>query len=180
MNETKVEPLPFDPEAPRCRAHRHIPPGQPVDCQACVEAVRWVERRRVEQQARDAQLLRECPMCDVTGQRWDPDTHVPVSPRWTCDHDTPHADVLEEIQAFELAAEAAREKRPAPPPVPSTPSGRARARAMFRPCRPRVPLPAQRAVVDPVGREQARRELVAASAVSTSTGGLEEPQSGSA
>lgn len=167
------QPLPFDPEAPRCREHRHVPAGQSTGCPACAEARAWVQRRRDEQEAAAEARLRDCPMCDRTGQRWDPDTHIPMSPLRSCDHETPHHVVVAELRAAELAAEQARAV-PAPrPPVPSTAAGRARARAMFQPRRVRPSLPAQRATVDPVGREEARRELVAAAAVATGKSGQE-------
>lgn len=51
---------------------------------------------------------RRCAMCDVTGQRWDPATHCPVTPYTSCDHITDHRVVVAELTAADDARDAAR------------------------------------------------------------------------
>lgn len=128
MHDSPTSEIPFDEDNPRCKAHR----GSSVapDCEQCVKAAEWVAERR-------AARLRACGMCDGSGQRWGPETHIPVSPLTSCDHSTPHVEVLAEIAAAEEAVERAR-LRPRPlAPVPSTSRGRERARALYRSSRHR-------------------------------------------
>lgn len=156
-----TQPRPFDPSQPRCRTHRGAPAGPTVaECGACAGAAEWV--------------LRRCAMCDGSGQRWDPATHIPVSPYRVCDHVTAHASVVAEVEAAERARDAAA-ARPRPVvPVPSTVAGRRRARALFRPRKVGPSIPVQRrGPGDPVAREEARRELVGAAAGPAVKGGLD-------
>jgi hypothetical protein len=127
---------PFDPEYPRCRAHRDVPAGAvDASCPACGEARKWVQDRRQRAETAALAQLRGCGMCSASGQRWEPGTHRPVSPPTSCDHTTPHDQALaelverERVEAAGRAAAAAR--RAESRPVSSTPAGRARARDLF-------------------------------------------------
>ncbi len=140
----------FNPDYPRCRAHRGVGPGQlDASCRPCSEAERWVQDRRQREEAEAAELARTCGMCSPSGKRWDPETHIPVSPATTCDHVTGHAAVLAAIEEQEKADQAALEARlaahEAAREVPSTPAGRAKARAMYT---GRPVVPAQRTASD--------------------------------
>lgn len=130
VNAEVAQPRPFDPSEPRCREHRGVLSGPVVaECGSCAGAAEWV--------------LRRCSMCDRSGQRWDPATHIPVSPYRSCDHTTEHAVVVAEIAAAESAVAAALARPRVLPPVPSTVGGRRKAQAIFRgsrKVRPQVPV----------------------------------------
>ncbi len=107
--EPSVRPA-FDPKNPRCSEHRHIPPNDPgPPCRAC----RAVRDRQTDEAATEAAAVarrtRECAMCDADGMRLDTRRgRLPLSPARRCDHSTPLADVLAEIDQREAELERGR------------------------------------------------------------------------
>ncbi|MCW2903976.1 MAG: hypothetical protein JWO67_6241 [Streptosporangiaceae bacterium] len=154
-------PIPaFDPEFPRCRAHRSSGPGEVSSCPACAEARQWVLDRREAALLASAARTRGCDMCDAVGVRWDPRTHTPWSPATTCDHTTSHDEVVAAAVASDKAAQVAGEQlvaraaRARAEAVGSTAEHRARMFRMFAEARGRRAVPAQRGEVNPSGPAQ--------------------------
>jgi hypothetical protein len=107
-NPSEETPGIYDPANPRCREHRRIPAGERgPNCGACARAREWQAEKERVAAAAEAATLRECPMCDSSGQRVD-EHRVPLSPYRTCDHSTPTATILAEIAAREAAMERPR------------------------------------------------------------------------
>lgn len=136
-------PAQEEPPAGRPRCAEHGIAG----CRACKLSVRSaaMAERDAEQDAERAELAARasCPgrmCCPQTGTRWDPATHVPLSPARKCDHRTPHHQVLAEIAAAEAAEEAVRAARRPAPVVTSSAEARRRARELVAAsCRPPEP-----------------------------------------
>lgn len=75
------------PPSPRCPQHVDKPTTAP--CGGCKEArlVREAWDRRASERSRDDMLARRrCPHCDADGQRYEPDSRVPMTPYVRCDH----------------------------------------------------------------------------------------------
>jgi len=77
-SDSKIAPAPiFDPENPRCAAHAHIPPGQPVpSCRTCADVRRQAIAAAEHVAAEETDARRQaradiaaCPDCDDNGMR---------------------------------------------------------------------------------------------------------------
>lgn len=99
--------IPYDPDNPRCKDHRHLAADERGEaCGKCADVRKWQERKDAETSAQaataaaDAETrVRACPMCDSTGHRLDQHRFpVPASdPMAVCDHASPYQRPTEPV-----------------------------------------------------------------------------------